>query len=265
MPIEVAALQIYPIKSCRPTTVDNWAVEQRGFRHDRRWMIIDKDGRFRTRREMPILARIEPHIQRDTLTLKKEGLKEISVPLIPEGPEIDVQIWNATPKATAVSREADAWVSEAVGEESRLVYMSETSRRDLAASYNSGNDIVSFADAFPILVLSYESVDDLNSRLDSPITFHRFRPNLLLKGCKPYEEDSWKRIQIGDVVLRAARTDIRCLVTTQDPLTGEVLGQEPLRTLATYRRVENGVIFGMYYVPEKLGEISVGMTCAPLS
>jgi len=139
--------------------------------------------------------------------------------------------------------------------------MPETARRRIHREYNAGQDLVGFADAYPILVASEASIEDLNSRLEAPIPIQRFRPNIVLKGCGPFEEDTWTRLQIGDVTLRAARPCIRCLVTTQDPLTGAPLGPEPLKTLATYRKVKNGVIFGMYYVPEQLGCIAVGDAC----
>ena len=139
--------------------------------------------------------------------------------------------------------------------------MTAKARRRVNPKLGTGPGWVGFADAYPILVASEASLADLNSRLDSPIEILRFRPNIVLRGSEPYEEDAWKHLKIGNVLLRAARPDIRCLVTTQDPMTGEARGPEPLKTLATYRKVENGVIFGMYYMPEKLGQIKVGDVC----
>ena len=219
---------------------------------------------FRTRRELSVLAQIDAQIEDDRLILSKEGSNEICVPLTPEGESINVEIWKTQTKGQIVSGPADEWVSSAIGEASHLVYMGDDVKREVNPLFNAGDDVVGFADAYPILVLSEASVEDLNSRMDAPITFQRFRPNIILKGGEPYQEDSWKRLQIGHVVLRAARPDIRCLVTTQDPLTGQVLGAEPLRTLAKYRKVEGGVIFGMYYIPETLGAISLGDRCAPI-
>ena len=220
---------------------------------------------FRTRRELPVLAQIDAQIEDDRLILSKEGMNKICVPLHPEGESIDVEIWKTQTKGQIVSALADEWVSSAIGEASHLVYMADDVKREVNPIFNAGDDVVGFADAYPILVLSEASVEDLNSRLDAQITFQRFRPNIILRGGEPYQEDSWKRLQIGDVVLRAARPDIRCLVTTQDPLTGQVLGPEPLRTLAKYRKVEGGVIFGMYYIPERLGPAVVGDTCTPIT
>ena len=263
MPLQVSALRVYPIKSCRPMMPNRWSVEKRGLQHDRRWMLTDADGKFRTRREMQALAQISAAIEDDRLILSKDGMEGLCAPLHPKGKSMNVLIWKTETTGQIVSAAADVWATEAVGEPSHLVYMPDSAKREVNPMFNAGDDIVGFADAYPILVLSEESVEDLNSRLDAPITFQRFRPNIIVKGAKPYDEDSWTRLQIGDVILRAARPDIRCLVTTQDPLTGEVLGPEPLRTLATYRKVEGGVIFGMYYIPEKLGNIAVGDAAQP--
>ena len=190
-------------------------------------------------------------------------MKSIELPLKPEGESIKVQIWKAKTTGAVVSDKADDWISRAMGEPSRLVYMPDAARRRISPKYNAGKGIVGFADAYPILVASEASLQDLNSRMETPITIDRFRPNIVLKGCEPYEEDTWTTLRIGKVVLRSARPDIRCLVTTQDPFTGESLGPEPLKTLATYRKVEGGVIFGMYYIPEKVGRISIGDVCTP--
>ncbi len=262
--VEVTSIRVYPVKSLRPILPETWTVERRGLRHDRRWMVTDPGGMFRTRREIPRMAQISTAFENGHMILSKEGMEDLRVPTKDTGKSMKVQVWRTLTTGKPVSEKADEWLTRAIGEPSRLVHMPETARRKIAPSFNSGKDWVGFADAFPILVASEASIDDLNSRLDSPIPIQRFRPNIVIKGCGPFEEDSWSKLQIGNVVLRAARPCIRCLVTAQDPLTGEALGPEPLKTLATYRKIEGGVIFGMYYIPEVLGEISVGSTCTPV-
>lgn len=259
--IEIATISVYPVKSLRPLRPERWPIERRGLKHDRRWMIVDEDGTFMTRREIPEMAKLNAVPNGERLILSKEGCGEVSVCLKPEGPAGRVTVWKCRTVARYVSAGADEWLSAAIGRPCRLVYMPETARRRINRHYNAGQDLVGFADAYPILVASEASIEELNGRLASPIPIQRFRPNIVLKGCGPFEEDTWTRLQIGEVTLRAARPCVRCLVTTQDPLTGEALGPEPLRTLATYRKVKNGVIFGMYYVPEKLGTIVLGDPC----
>ena len=265
MSVEVAKLFIYPIKSMRPLYPDRISVEPRGLQHDRQWMVIDENGRFRTRREIPSMAQVGARFEGDRMILSKDGMPDLSVPCKPEGETVKVQIWTATTTAKIVSTRANEWMTQAMDAPSRLVRMTTNARRRVNPKLGTGPGWVGFADAYPILVASESSLEDLNSRLDSPITVERFRPNIVLRGSLPYEEETWRNLRIGKVMLRAARPDIRCLVTTQDPMTGESRGPEPLKTLATYRRVENGVIFGMYYVPEKLGMISIGDQCEPIS
>lgn len=261
--IEITRISVYPVKSLRPIRPDNWLVERRGLKHDRRWMVVDEDGIFITRREIPEMAKLEAVPEGERLVLSKEGMGSLSVPVKPQGPSGSVKVWRTRTTARYVSPEADEWLTQAIGQSCRLVYMPESAKRRINREYNAGQDLVGFADAYPILVASEASIEELNGRLDSPIPIQRFRPNLVIKGCDPFEEDSWSRLQIGAVTLRAARPCIRCLVTTQDPDTGKSLGPEPLKTLATYRKVKNGVKFGMYYIPETLGCIALGDACQP--
>ena len=81
-----------------------------------------------------------------------------------------------------------------------------------------------------------------------PLPMERFRPNLVVRGTAPYEEDLWKRIRIGDVELAVVKPCSRCAIPTTDQETGERDGKEPLRTLATYRKTELGVVFGQNVV-----------------
>ena len=120
---------------------------------------------------------------------------------------------------------------------------------------------VGFADGFPFLLISEESLADLNRRLADPLPMNRFRPNLVVAGGEPYAEDGWGRIEIGGVRLQVMKPCERCLVTTTDQATGE-RGKEPLRTLATYRKVGNDVLFGQNVVHENTGRLRV---CDPVT
>ena len=126
-------------------------------------------------------------------------------------------------------------------------------------------DLFTFADGAPILVVSEASVATLNDRIvaagGEPVPMGRFRPNLVVDGCAAFAEDTWSRLQIGDVILRSAGQSERCVITTTDQLTGE-RGKEPLRTLATFRRSPANpteVVFGVNLINEsKSGTIRIG-------
>ena len=107
--------------------------------------------------------------------------------------------------------------------------------RAVDPDYATADDQVGFADGFPFLLISQASLDDLNARLDRPLPMLRFRPNLVVKGCEPYAEDSWRRIRIGALEFRVAKACSRCVIPTIDFNNAE-RGREPLQTLMTYRR-----------------------------
>ncbi|WKX75303.1 MOSC domain-containing protein [Zobellia laminariae] len=69
----------------------------------------------------------------------------------------------------------------------------------MKSKYNGKeNDFISFSDISPIHLISEESLNDLNSKLESPVTIQNFRPNIVVSGCAAYEEDNWSSITIGD-------------------------------------------------------------------
>jgi uncharacterized protein YcbX len=118
-------------------------------------------------------------------------------------------------------------------------------------------DVVSFADGYPFLVISEASLSDLNSRLETPLVMERFRPNIVVSGVPAYAEDTFRHVRFGEVGFRAVKRCDRCSVTTIDPETG-ARGKEPLRTLATYRREDGKVWFGMNLIHDAEGTLSVG-------
>ncbi|MEZ0325460.1 MAG: MOSC domain-containing protein [Fimbriimonas sp.] len=254
--MHVAELVIYPIKSLRGISVASSQVEKRGLRYDRRWMLVDSEGVFLTQRKLFTMALFDVALGAEGLEVSFRGTS-IHVPFEPATLERQVQVWRSTVTALSVSREVDAWFSEALNMPCGLVYMPETSIRRVPSAGAKSSDIVSFADANPILIAGQASIDDLNSRLENPIPIRRFRPNIVVEGSNAYEEDDWSVIRVGELDLRKTTQCGRCAVPTIDIETG-IPSDEPLRTLNTYRRFGQKVCFGTYYVPDKLGTIRVG-------
>jgi len=135
--------------------------------------------------------------------------------------------------------------------------MPESTERKADPRYAQHNENVSFADGFPYLVISQASLDDLNSRLAEPIEMRRFRPNFVISGTEAFAEDQWKHIAIGDSRFEVVKPCARCVLTTIDPETAEK-GPEPLKTLATYRRNGNKILFGQNVTAQHFGELKVG-------
>jgi uncharacterized protein YcbX len=259
--MEVTEINIYPIKSTRRITLRESTVLKRGLTWDRRWMLVDDEGVFITARQHPSLAVVATQIGADMLVATAPGMPELAIPLTPPAsPSREVRIWRDGCTAVDYGSPYDQWFSQYLGLSCHLVRMRSSDVRPMNPDYGSAGDEVSFADGFPLLLISEASLADLNGRLGKPVSMRRFRPNVVVAGCDPYAEDNWRRIRIGTVVFEAAKACSRCVFTTIDPDTGEKDPQlEPLRTLSSYRRhPEGGVFFGQNLIPRDAGTIHVG-------
>ena len=251
----------YPLKSCRAEQLTESLVGRRGLAGDRRWMVIDAEGRFMSARKTPALltVRVETHTAGGIrLSAETHGHCEASCQL--GGPLLSATVWGDTVMARQM-RGANEWLSQLVGEPARLVYMHDACQRPVDPESPDSGDLVSFADGYPLLVTNQSSLDDLNARLDVPVPMGRFRPNLVITGAQPFEELSWARIRIGEIEFVSGGPCVRCVMTTRDPMTGATDGSgEPLKTLSTYQRTDAGVLFGMNLIPRQRGVLEVGQT-----
>ncbi len=256
--MKVAGLHIYPVKSCAGISVQHATVLERGFEFDRRFMLVDAEHRFMTQRKHPRLALIKTAIENDILRLSVHGQSDLRIALQPAGGEsIKVTVWDDTLNAIAISQEANSWFSDFLKTPCKLVHMPETTVRLVGGEYRTNNEHYSLADAFPFLLTSKESLDELNRRLAAPVPMNRFRPNIVVSGFHPFAEDEWRVVQIGEVRMRVAKPCTRCSTTTVDQSTG-VRGIEPLHTLNTFRKRGGDVLFGQNLIHKTRGVISVG-------
>ena len=249
----------YPLKGARGITLENTCIDYLGVRGDRRWMIVDKTNRFISQRTHPMLALIEPSLgKEDGIRLNAPGMEELYISPLNSSPErVSVEIWSDICSAVSVSRRADEWFSTYLNDDVQLVYMDRECRRRVDPDYGNAEDLVSFADGYPILIISDASLKDLNARLSDPVPMNRFRPNLVISGAEPFEEDSWTQIKIEEITLSIVKSCARCQVITIDQNTGKA-SKEPLRTLSTYRKVGGKVHFGQNAIPRTNGTIRVG-------
>jgi uncharacterized protein len=251
---------IYPIKSLGGIRLTEAEVEEKGFQHDRRWMLVDQTGRFVSQREFSSLALLQVEIQAGGLSVfhKKEPAKSLFIPFdLEEGPEIPVVIWDDQVIGKVVSESAGSWFSDFLGFKVDLVKMPESTLRKVDPRYAVNAESVSFADGMPYLIIGQSSLDELNSRLESPVPMNRFRPNLVFSGGSPFLEDKLHKIKIGSVEFQIVKPCARCVLTTVDQESGEK-GKEPLKTLATYRTVNNKVMFGQNVVALSGGVVRLG-------
>jgi hypothetical protein len=270
MSITVSSLHVYPVKGMKGIEVPEARATERGLAHDRRWMVVDLAGEFFTQRSHPKLATVWTELLEGALELSAPDAGSVEVPFEPQGDiPARVRVWNSTCDALPASREADAWLSEYLGQACRLVYMPETTRRYSNPAYTADRQhLVGFADGYAYLVATQASLADLNARLASrghgALPMNRFRPNIVVEGSIPYAEDAWAELRVGGALLRKAKPCGRCEVTTTDQATGEVRGPEPLATLAEYRNSEEfGVMFGVNFVSVEPGVVRRGDRVAP--
>jgi uncharacterized protein YcbX len=255
----LSAIYRYPVKSLRGQAFERLDVGRRGLDYDRQWMVVDPEGRFLTQRQQPRMSLIDAAVDDDGgLQLSAPGMPMLVLPRGQGGASLEVTVWGDQVSAGVVSDDADAWLSDFLGQACRLVVMPDTTRRAVDPQFASTADEVGFADGFPFLLISQASLDDLNHRLATPVPMLRFRPNLVVSDCTAFAEDSWKRIRIGGLVFRVAKPCSRCVIPTIDFTTGES-AREPLQTLMQYRRRDNKVYFGQNLVHEGGGSLEVGL------
>lgn len=255
--MKVHALWIYPVKSLAGIPVDDFVLDDFGPAGDRRWMIIDDERRFVTQRSHPELATIA--------TAMVDGKVGVDIPgqgrfqLTPSSTELRALVWNDWVPALEATEDANAALSQFYGASLRFVYMPDESFRRVDTARVLDRRRVSFADGFPLLVTTTASLAELNERLAAPVEMRRFRPNLVVAGSAPWAEDGWRELTVGDIRFSLVKPCSRCVMTTVDPDAGTKDPEvQPLRTLSSYRRTAEGVLFGMNAIHESTGRIRVG-------
>ena len=235
--LTLAGLFVYPIKSCRGTALARAQLTWAGLQHDREWMVVTPEGRFVTQRELPRLALVAPVLERHTLVVTGPGMARLELPLDDRsGARREVVVWRDTCEAIDAGEGAAEWFSAFLGRPLRLVRFDASRRRRTDPQWSGGLDgETRFTDGFPLLVLSRASLDDLNQRLPAPLPLDRFRTSILLEGCGAYAEDRMSELVLGAATIRLVKPCTRCVITSTDQATAARDGEEPLRTLRTYR------------------------------
>ncbi len=260
----LSELWVYPIKSMGGISLTEATAQPRGLQYDRRWMLTDETGRFISQREIPGMALLGTAIENDHLRVfwKKNPAEHILIPLqFPEGdlPEITATIWDDTCPALVLPRYINDWFSAQLKQKVHLVYMPDSTRRHTDSQYTPEGQHVSFADAYPYLIIGQATLDELNRQLADPLPMNRFRPNFVFTGGTAHEEDAWSDFQIGSVTFRGVKRCARCAIPTTNQETAE-RAAEPLQTLATYRNFNKKILFGQNVIlTGKEDVVRVGM------
>jgi uncharacterized protein len=259
--LTLSEIYIYPVKSLGGISVDTAIAEERGLQYDRRYLLVDETGIFITQRDYPMLALLKLSFTENGFNvLNTKNSSHTIIPFESDSKKnVTIAIWDDVCNAVQVNQDLDNWFSNALDKKVSLVYMPDDEKRIVEKTYINEDHIVSFADAYPFLIIGKSSLDDLNTRLVNPIPMNRFRPNLVFTGGNAYEEDNWKDFKIAKAEFKAVKPCARCVITTTDQNTAE-RSAEPLKTLANYRKVNNKIMFGMNVVCNKTGVVSVNQT-----
>lgn len=267
--MNLSEINIYPIKSLGGISLDKSVVEKRGLQFDRRWMLVDEKNQFLTQRELPKMATIALKLTEKGLSASAENFENLLISYKSNDDEkIDVRVWQSVCEAIVLEKQCSDWFSEVLKTNCHFVYMSDETERAVNPLFNKDNDIVSFADGYPFLIIGENSLNNLNEKLDDSIPMNRFRPNFVVRDSAPFAEDNWKKLQIGNTIFRVTKPCARCVVTTIDQTKGVIAGKEPLKTLAGYRLAKevfpndfsslgldgNSVLFGQNLIAESFGE-----------
>jgi uncharacterized protein YcbX len=257
--LQLSQIIIYPIKGLPGIHLQECRIEARGFKYDRRFMLVDEEGLFISQRSFPKLTQCKISMQGQGFFLSEpNAVAGIFLPAECDGITTQVKVWDDVCEAVVCAQPINDWFSHFLGITCKLVYMHNESQRFLDATYNPGNSLVSFADGFPFLLLGQSSLDDINARLSIPVSMDRFRPNLVFTGGTAFEEDGFFEFSIGSLPFVAAKPCARCAVPNINQETGAI-EKEPNHMLSTFRKFNNKILVGQnVYGKAHEGTLKIG-------
>jgi len=256
----VSGIYVYPIKSLGGISLTESLVEEKGLQYDRRWVLTDNTGLFITQRKYPLLSLLQVSISDDMVTVfQKENPKQkISFGITQQvGEQIPVTIWDDLTTGIEVDTTVSKWFSDYMNMEVKLLRMPDQERRNVDPRYAGNDEIVSFADGYPCLIIGQSSLDELNTKLEKPVLMDRFRPNIVFTGGEPHAEDGIKDFEIDGISFSAVKPCARCVLVTVDQQHG-TKSSEPLKTLSKYRTLNNKIMFGQNLIHKGTGTIKIG-------
>lgn len=253
----LSALHIYPMKSAAGISLNKAWSSDTGLLFDRQFMLMERNGRFITARRFAKIQQVAFYLHPLGVQVHCAGMPTLEVRYQDfSAASVDTKVWDDSFQAQATHEHYDTWFSTLLGIDCQLLYIGKDTQRHSS----SANHPASFADGFPLLLISQASLEDLNQRTQTPHVMAQFRPNLVVSGCAPYAEDTWRLIRIGGIEFEVREPCARCIMTTIDPISAERHAlREPLSVLEQYRKDADGdVMFGQNLVARSPGPLHVG-------
>jgi len=241
----ISRLFIYPIKSCAGTEVESLLFDRNGPVGDRRFLIVDPEGRFITQRECVAMARIQPELLDSGISLSAPGYQDFILNTPVAGERRRVTVWGATPEGIDCGDAVASWLEQVIGQPCRMVQLPDDNDRRVDVHYAPDETAVGYADGFPLLVVSQASLNALEVASGEVVDVRRFRPNILIDGAdEPFVEQAWRRLMLqSGQVIQLVKPCERCVIPTRNP---DSLQSTPAVTKAMARlcRMEGRIIFG---------------------
>ena len=258
--IHISYLYAYLLKSGRPQSLDHAQIITTGLVGDRDFAVIDDGGSMLTARECPMLLEVEAKIMNDMIHFKYKD-DFITVPRKTVSSKTRAGIlFGQSVEGLELDNRLQKWFSKCMGVSCHVVEINAAAMRQMEDQFID----ITYTDAAPILLTSETSLRDLNNRMTLPVGMNRFRPNIVVNGDNPFEEDDWKLLKIGTCEFEISHQCPRCVLTTIDPSHPEKgISKEPLKTLSTFRKSGNEVNFGIYLIPKKMGIIRLNDEIIP--
>eukprot|EP00743_Colponemidia_sp_Colp-15_P010568 GILK01011657.1.p1 GENE.GILK01011657.1~~GILK01011657.1.p1 ORF type:complete len:796 (-),score=72.62 GILK01011657.1:42-2429(-) len=275
----ITSLYLYPIKSCAAMSVQAWPVGPHGLLYDREWSVVDDTGAALQQKREPKLCLIRPELDIDkgVLYIDAPSMSRLTVSLTEELDDNNitaVRVCGDRCQGKAYGAKVSEWLTSFLGRPCSLVRKLSNhmrlARSRVAGVANSSKASLSFSNEAHFLVISQASFEDLKCQMLQSASFsfspcggsscsskisgncmhdpdeiqmHDFRPNVVVNGCQPYAEDTWKRIDVDGLNLQSFGPCSRCQMVNIRQLSAKQ-DLEPLRTLTTYRRVKAQILFG---------------------
>ncbi len=252
----ITQIFIYLVKSLGAIALSEARIEERGLQYDRRWMLCNEENKFITQREFKELALFKIQFDEKGFDINYLDALPLFIPFTIDGETEQVVVWDDTCEAIEYKK-GSAWFSKMLSFSCKLFYMPNETKRKVDVKYATNNEITSFSDGSPILIVGQQSLNDLNNKLSETITIDRFRPNLVFDGGTAFDEDQFVDFSINNVLLKGTKPCGRCEVVTINQTTA-ISGKEPLKTLASYRSKNNKVLFGRNVIVQQEGNIKIG-------
>ena len=243
--MKISRLFIYPVKSCSGIEIESLSFDQNGPVGDRRFVIASPEGDFITQREVPAMVHIQPRFDGDELVLAYPGRSEIRVPMKLSVEPQRVRIWSDEVTGADCGDDAGAWLSDVLAQPARLFMLPENNARRADSKYAPEDTAVGYADGFPLLVVTQESLDALSEAAQMTVDVRRFRPNVVVQGAEiAFAEREWTRLMTDEgEVLSLVKPCERCVIPTRDPDTLE-RSPEVMSALKALCRLDGRIIFG---------------------